>query len=106
VPPSGPPGGRVVFRMTAIGGWKMLKWLFGIGSTGAEPVRKRSNRRGFLLGMVCGAALVIVFDSAQGWFAYRSPEDASLYDGCLYRKSGNRVACDAFLRWYHHESGQ
>jgi hypothetical protein len=67
----------------------MLKWLFGIGPTRVGPTRKRRLPRGFLVGMVFGATFVIAFDSAQSWLEYRSPEDARLYDTCLYRKNGN-----------------
>jgi hypothetical protein len=71
----------------------MLKWLFGV-----EPMRKWRLPRGFLVGMVCGAAFVIAVDSARSWLEYRSPEDAALYDSCLYQKNGNTGARDALMR--------
>jgi hypothetical protein len=56
------------------------------------------NLRVFLVGMVCGAVLVIAVEIAQSWMEYRSPQDAYIYDSCLASHNANTAACDAFMR--------
>jgi hypothetical protein len=60
----------------------------------------KPDHRRFLVGMLCGGAIVaVVWAVAVGWNV-RSEEDAALYDRCLAGNGGSTVACDAFMRTF------
>lgn len=64
------------------------------------------DRRGFVVGLLCGVLLTAVGGGAIIWwksYPARSDDDQAIYDGCLVRQSGNTVACDAMMRMIDRE---
>jgi len=68
-----------------------------------------NKTRIFIVGALCGAAVVAAGETAYVWWRAahppRSAEDNLLYDRCLLSEHGNVVACDAMMRLIDHERG-
>lgn len=59
----------------------------------------------FAAGVLCGMILMALGTALQGWAPrpQRSAQDDAIYDNCLMRMTGNKVACDALMRTLERE---